>query len=167
MDTEIRVSTESRPWRRKFSRRSSRDSNPRPFNHESGALTTELSPPPTLTKYVPPLCNHPGWLGIRIQLTVCLLFLLLLVFLMLLLVFLMLLLVFLMLLLVFLMLLLVFLMLLLVFLMLLLVFLMFLSSLFFSGWQSVQSALAYRKKTASQYYGQNSISKQPCLGAEM
>ena len=27
-------------------RRSSRDSNPRPFNHESGALTTELSPPP-------------------------------------------------------------------------------------------------------------------------
>ena len=45
-DTEVRVSTESRPWRRKFSRRSSRDSNPRPFNHESGALTTELSPPP-------------------------------------------------------------------------------------------------------------------------
>ena len=47
-DTEIRVSTESRPWRRKFSRRSSRDSNPRPFNHESGALTTELSPPPQI-----------------------------------------------------------------------------------------------------------------------
>ena len=46
-DTEIRVSTESRPWRRKFTRRSSRDSNPRPFSHESGALTTELSPPPT------------------------------------------------------------------------------------------------------------------------
>ena len=45
MDTEIRVSTESRPWRRKFSRRSCRDSNPRPFNRESGALTTELSPP--------------------------------------------------------------------------------------------------------------------------
>ena len=39
-------STESRPWRRKFSRRSSRDSNPRPFSHESGVLTTELSPPP-------------------------------------------------------------------------------------------------------------------------
>ena len=33
---------------KKFSRRSSRDSNPRPFNHESGALTTELSPPPSL-----------------------------------------------------------------------------------------------------------------------
>ena len=32
--------------KKKFSRRSSRDSNPRPFNHESGALTTELSPPP-------------------------------------------------------------------------------------------------------------------------
>ena len=43
-DTEIRVSTESRPWRRKFCRRSSRDSNPRPFNLESGGLTTELSP---------------------------------------------------------------------------------------------------------------------------
>ena len=42
-DTEIRVSTETRPWRRKFSRRSCRDSNPQPFNHESGALTTELS----------------------------------------------------------------------------------------------------------------------------
>ena len=36
--------TESRPWRRKFSRRSSRDSNPRPFNH-GGALTTELPRP--------------------------------------------------------------------------------------------------------------------------
>ena len=44
-DTEIRVSTESRSWRRKFSRRSCRDSNPQPFNYESGALTTELSPP--------------------------------------------------------------------------------------------------------------------------
>ena len=38
--------TESWLWRRKFSRRSSRDSNPRPFDHESGALTTELSPLP-------------------------------------------------------------------------------------------------------------------------
>ena len=35
-------STESRPRRRKFTRRSCRYSNPRPFNHESGALTTEL-----------------------------------------------------------------------------------------------------------------------------
>ena len=41
-DTKIRVSTESWPWRRKFSRCSSRDSNPRHFNHESGALTTVL-----------------------------------------------------------------------------------------------------------------------------
>ena len=49
MDTEIRVSTESRPWRRKFSHCSCRDSNPRPFSHESGALTTELSPPPVTT----------------------------------------------------------------------------------------------------------------------
>ena len=44
-DTEIRVSTESRPWSRKFSRRSRRGSNLRPSNHESGAVTTELSPP--------------------------------------------------------------------------------------------------------------------------
>ena len=39
-----RVSTESWHWRRKLLRRSCRDSNPRPFDHESGALTTELSP---------------------------------------------------------------------------------------------------------------------------
>ena len=39
------VSTESRPWRRKFSGRCCRDLNPRPFNHESGALTTKPSPP--------------------------------------------------------------------------------------------------------------------------
>ena len=31
------------PWRRKFSRRSSGDSNPGPFDHESNALTAELS----------------------------------------------------------------------------------------------------------------------------
>ena len=43
-----KVSTESRPRRRKFSRRSCRDSNPRPFSYESGALTTELSPPPLI-----------------------------------------------------------------------------------------------------------------------
>ena len=60
MDTEIRVSTESRPWRRKFSRRSSRDSNPRPFNHESGALTTELSPPPSPPP--PGLAHYTTWL---------------------------------------------------------------------------------------------------------
>ena len=30
---------------KKILRRSCRDSNPRPFNHESGALTTELFPP--------------------------------------------------------------------------------------------------------------------------
>ena len=32
--------------KRKKSRRSSRDSNPRPFHHASGALTTQLSPLP-------------------------------------------------------------------------------------------------------------------------
>ena len=38
--------TESWPWKRKLSRRSRRDSNPLPYNHESGALTTKLSPFP-------------------------------------------------------------------------------------------------------------------------
>ena len=40
------VSTESWPWGRKFSRRSCQDSNPRPSDHKSGALTTEPSQPP-------------------------------------------------------------------------------------------------------------------------
>ena len=40
---EMRVSTKSRPWRRKFSHCSCRDSNQWPFSHKSGALTTELS----------------------------------------------------------------------------------------------------------------------------
>ena len=44
-----KVSTESRPWRRKFPRRSYKDSNPRPFDYKSGALDTEQS---TLTKFV-------------------------------------------------------------------------------------------------------------------
>ena len=47
-DTEIRVSTKSRPRRRKFFHHFCRDSNWQPFNHKSGALTTELSPPPCL-----------------------------------------------------------------------------------------------------------------------
>ena len=45
MDTKIRVSTESRPWRRKFSCCSCRDLNLQPFNHEFGTQATELSPP--------------------------------------------------------------------------------------------------------------------------
>ena len=48
MDTKIRISTESQPWRRKFSRRYCRDLNQGPFSHESGALTTELFPSPTI-----------------------------------------------------------------------------------------------------------------------
>ena len=51
------VSTQSWPWRRKLSRRSCRDSNLRPFNHESGALTTELSCTPR------PQPPAPRWLG--------------------------------------------------------------------------------------------------------
>ena len=34
------------PWRRKFSRRSCSGSSQRPFDHESGTVTTELSPLP-------------------------------------------------------------------------------------------------------------------------
>ena len=51
----LRATAVTRGWNRKLTlekkippppppRRSSRDSNPRPFDHESGALTTELSP---------------------------------------------------------------------------------------------------------------------------
>ena len=47
-----KFSTESRPGRRKFFRRSCRVSNPRPFDHESGALTTELSPSPSSCRYL-------------------------------------------------------------------------------------------------------------------
>ena len=54
-DTKIRVSTESWLWRRKLSRRSCRDSNPRPFNHESGALTTKLSHFPDASILVSPV----------------------------------------------------------------------------------------------------------------
>ena len=49
-------STESRPWRIQFSRRSCRDSNPRPFNHEPGAVTTELSPPFHVLAFYPSAC---------------------------------------------------------------------------------------------------------------
>ena len=45
-----RVNTERSVNRRTFSRRCSTDSNPRPFNHEPGALTTELS---ALPKHFP------------------------------------------------------------------------------------------------------------------
>ena len=53
-DTEIRVSTESWPWRRKFSCRSCRASNQRPFNHKSSTLTTELLPLQWWRSYIPP-----------------------------------------------------------------------------------------------------------------
>ena len=55
-----RVSTESRPWRRKFSRCSYRDLNPGPFSHESGALTTELSQSPFNSKPRPRLFLNPS-----------------------------------------------------------------------------------------------------------
>ena len=47
-DTEIRVNTASWPWRRTFSRRSCRDSNTGPFDHESDALTTEIPRSPAV-----------------------------------------------------------------------------------------------------------------------
>ena len=52
MDTEVRVSTESWPWIRKFSRCLCWDSNLRPFDHES----------------VAPLLSYPWFPGIRIVL---------------------------------------------------------------------------------------------------
>ena len=42
----MRISSESLPWRRKFSHRFCQDSIPRPLNHKSITLTTELSPLP-------------------------------------------------------------------------------------------------------------------------
>ena len=42
-----RNKSQHRKWRRNFSRRACRDSNPQHLNNESGALTTELSPPPS------------------------------------------------------------------------------------------------------------------------
>ena len=44
MDTELRVSTESLPWRIKFTCHFCRDSNLWPFDHESSTPATELSP---------------------------------------------------------------------------------------------------------------------------
>ena len=66
-DTEIRVNTESRPWKRTFSRHSCTDSNPRLFSRESCALTTELSPFPKLTIRLSFHIDHnPCWNGGRI-----------------------------------------------------------------------------------------------------
>ena len=48
-----KISTENRPWRRKFCRHSCGDSNPRPFNRGSGALTTDLSPPQLMVNESP------------------------------------------------------------------------------------------------------------------
>ena len=41
-----KLTLEKKRKKKNFSRHASRDSNPRPFDHESGALTTELSPLP-------------------------------------------------------------------------------------------------------------------------
>ena len=40
---QIKVSTQSQLWRRKFSCHSCQDSNSKPFDHESGPLTNQLS----------------------------------------------------------------------------------------------------------------------------
>ena len=45
------VSAESWLWTKTFSRRSCRDSNPWPSDHESGTLSTELSPLPQQTPF--------------------------------------------------------------------------------------------------------------------
>ena len=53
MDTEIKVSTECWPWRRKFSHCSCWDLNLWPFDHEFDVLTTELSPLPSPAEMTP------------------------------------------------------------------------------------------------------------------
>ena len=69
MDTKTRVSTESQPWRRKFSCCSGRDSNSEPFNHESGALTTELSLPPGEYES---MSDSDIWEHVQVHMKVCL-----------------------------------------------------------------------------------------------
>ena len=46
-------------WRRKFSRRSCRDSNPRPFNHRSGTLTTDIAAASTTGTVRPATSTNP------------------------------------------------------------------------------------------------------------
>ena len=58
-DTKRRVSTESWPWRRKFSLRSCRVSNPLPFDHVSDSPTTELSLRPNFVLW---FSKEPAWL---------------------------------------------------------------------------------------------------------
>ena len=62
------VSTESQPWRRKFSHCSCRDSNPWHCNHESGALTTELSPPPGRGGWRKDVVNWSSQLELKVKL---------------------------------------------------------------------------------------------------
>ena len=76
-DTEISVSTESWPWRRKFCRCSCRDLNPWPFNHKSSTLTPELSLPQVAgtlwykAEGTCVMCVHPVYLGQHPPLIVC------------------------------------------------------------------------------------------------
>ena len=58
-DTEIRVSTERWPWRRKLSCHSCPDPNLQPFNRESSALITELSLLPIFVPYTLMLQSFP------------------------------------------------------------------------------------------------------------
>ena len=58
-----KVITDSWPCRRKFSRPSCMDSNQRPFNHESGVLTTELSPLPTTGALTTELSTFIWWVS--------------------------------------------------------------------------------------------------------
>ena len=67
-----RNKSQHRPWRRKFPDRSCRDSNPQPFDHESCALTTELSPLPKVSNlYVlrpgSPYDYITGWVEINLR----------------------------------------------------------------------------------------------------
>ena len=58
MNTEIRGRTESWPWRRKFSHCSSRISNPQLSDHDSSALTAELSLLPNISRAPDEACRN-------------------------------------------------------------------------------------------------------------
>ena len=57
----IRVSTQSWPWGRKFSRHSCRDSISQPFDNESGPLTNKLSRLPSRLFRTPSVLSKHSW----------------------------------------------------------------------------------------------------------
>ena len=60
MDTEIRVSTKSQPWRKRLSGCSCHDLNPRPFDQESITLPLRLNSDDPHSQHLWELSTHAG-----------------------------------------------------------------------------------------------------------